>query len=394
MTGRRWTSVAIASTLGLAVVGSGLGWRFSTARRDGQQSVGSATSVKSPMLTLAEGLHQGDQLALKALCERVLAKSDEPRTAIGEQEGADLVEVLQGLRVGFLKFEPVGRSSAVAVASRLLDRFGVEPAPNSWLDALHPVHDLYLAGLADASADVRAVALTEIGHRWGWLPGRTMTPFEEKTLADWKFSVYRPAVRRLSDLEPKSRMAAVVCIGSLPIDSMASAALANLEYPDSAPVRYQTLMTFANRPALLSVDAVLKRLHDPELGVRELAQIILKGRGLTKEQIFLGRQMFDPRPEIRASLIPLLKQRTDIDTDVWMLQLSHDADETVRTKSVEALVDRDTPEVDQRLREMAASDTSASVRAAAGKHVSRSVDETTAALPPLPGSTRLNPKAN
>ena len=208
-----------------------------------------------------------------------------------------------------------------------------------------------------------------------------MTPAEETTLAEWKESFYEPAARCLSDLDPQSRAAAVVCIGALPIDSMAAPAVSNVEYPDDGGVRYKALMTFANRPSLLSIDSVLKRLHDPAPGVAELAELILKGRGLTREQTFLGRQMFDPRPEVRASVIPLLKQRTDIDTDVWMLQLSHDADDTVRTKAVEALVDRDTPEVDKRLREMA-SDTSAAVRAAAAKHVAKAAGESTAALPP------------
>ena len=393
MTGRRWTSVAIAGTLGLAVVGSGLAWLFKTAGRDGRTAQVSAAPAKSPMRILAEGLRLGDPRALNALCQRVLAKAEQPK-AIGDEEGSDLVEVLQGLRAGFMKFAPVGRSSAVSASAHILDQYTIEPAPKAWFDALQPIHDLFLASLADPNADVRATALAEMGRHWGWLPGRTMTPFEEKTLADWKWAIYKPAVRCLSDLEPVSRAAAVVCIGSVPIDSMAAPAVSNVEYPDNGGVRYKALMTFSNRPALLSVDAVLKRLHDPEPAVHELASIILKGRGLTKEQIFLGRQMFDPRPEIRASVIPLLQQRTDIDTDVWMLQLSHDADDTVRAKAVEVLVDRDSPEIDKRLREIASNDTSATIRAAAGKHVAKSTEETTAALPPLPGSPSLNPKAN
>jgi HEAT repeat protein len=217
-----------------------------------------------------------------------------------------------------------------------------------------------------------------------------MTPAEEGTLANWKESFYLPAKRCLSDLEPKSRAAAVVCIGALPIDSLAAAAVGNVEYPDHGGVRYKALMTFANRPALLPVDMVLKRLHDPELGVPELAELILKGRGLNKEQIFLGRQIFNPHPEIRVSVIPLIRDRTDIDPVVWFLQLSHDSDETVRSKAVEALIDRQSPEVDQRLREIASSDSSANIRAAANKHFAK----TTASLPPLPGSPNLNPKAN
>ena len=394
MTGRRWTSVAIAGTLGAVVLLSGMYWFVETGRRNRRASNTAATPAKSPLRTLADGLRQGDPQALKALCDRVLAKHGQPQGPVGEEEGADLVEVLDGLRSGFLKYGTVGRASAVAASTHILDQFRVEPAPSCWQAALAPLHDLLLAGLADPQINVRSSALNEVGQHWNWLPGRSMIPAEESALAEWKDSLYHPAARCLSDPTPKSRAAAVVCIGALPIDEYAAPAVANVEYPDHGGVRYKALMTFANRPNLLSVDMVLKRLHDPEPGVPELAELILKGRGLNKEQIFLGRQICNPHPEIRASVIPLIRDRTDIDPVVWLLELSHDTDETVRAKAVDALVQRESPEVDKRLREIASSDSSATIRAAASKHIAKSSGETTAALPPLPGSPSLNPKAN
>ena len=393
MTGRHWTSVAIAGTLTVAVVGSGVAWLVSSKHR-GSYSARTPQTAKSPMATWAQGINQGDTTALTSLCQRVLAKVETPQPPVGEAEGADLVEVINGLRAGFLKFPPIGRASAVSAATHLLDRFRVEPAPASWLVTLQPLHDLLIAGMGDSHVEVRSSALTEVGTRWNWLPGRAMTPAEEATLADWKQAFYEPARRCLSDLDPKSRAAAVACIGSLPIDEMAAPAVANVDYPDHGGVRYKTLMTFANRPALLSADAVLKRLHDTEPGIPELAELILKGRGLTKEQIYLGKQIFDPHPEVRASVIPLIRDRTDIDPVVWLLQLTHDTDDTVRAKAVESLIDRDSPEVDLRLKEVALSDTSTEVRAASIRHAKRLNGEATAALPPLPGSASLNPKAN
>lgn len=394
MTGRRWTSVAIAGTLAVAVLGGALAFWIKTGTKGGPSNPAGTVSSKSPMRDLAAGLRQGDPLSLAALCQRVLAKSEKPRPAVGEAEGEDLLAVVEGLRAGFLKFAPVGRASAVAAATHILDQFAVEPAPSAWLRSLPPIHDLVIAGLADPSVEVRASALTEVGRHWNWLPGRTMTPAEEGTLAAWKDAFCKPAERCLGDLEPKSRAAAVVCVGSLPIDAMAAPAAPYVDDPKSGGVRYKALMTFANRPNLLSVDAILKRLHDREPGIPDLAGLILKGRGLTKEQIFLGRQIFDPQPEVRASVIPLLRDRSDIDPVVWLLQLSHDADETVRSKAVESLVDRDSPEIDRRLREIASTDTSPTIRAIAGKHVARHGGESTASLPPLPGSPGLTPKAN
>jgi hypothetical protein len=394
MTGRRWTSIAIAGTLALAVVGSGVAWLLRPSGKGEQSSRSVPATAISPMRTLAERIRQGDPAALTALCQRVLAKVDQPQPAVGEEEGADIVEVLHGLRSGFVKFSPAGRASAVSAATHLLDRFRVEPAPAVWFQSLKPIQELVLGSLADSNVDVRSSALNEVGSHWNWLPGRSLTPAEEDSLAAWKESFYEPAKRCLSDREPKSRAAAIVCLGALPIDEKAAPAVANVDYPDNGGVRYRTLMTFANRPGLLSIDTILKRLHDTEPGIPELAELILKGRGLNKEQIFLGGQIFNPHPEVRASVIPMIRDRTDIDPVTWLLQLSHDSDETVRTKAVEALVDRDSPEVDRRLKEISSTDASAAVRAVAAKHVPKSVAETTA-LPPLPGSsTNLNPKAN
>ena len=390
MTGRRRTSVAIAGILGAAVLGSGAYLLMKQGRRNDQASSAKSVMAKSPMALLAEGVRRSDPQALMTLCQRILVKTDQPLPAIGDEEASDLVEVLDGLRAGFLKYNSAGRASAIAAATHILDRFSVDPAPASWLQARQPIHDLLLAALADNHPDVRSTALTEIGRNWDWLPGRSMTRLEETTLSDWKMSLYAPAVKCLSDLEPKSRAAAVACIGALPFDDMARPAVANIDYPDNGGVRYKTLMTFANRPNLLSVDMVLKRLHDTETGIPELAEIVLKGRGLNKEQIFLGKQMVNPHPEVRASVIPLIRDRTDIDPEVWLIQLSHDPDDSVRAKAVESLISRESPEVDRRLREITSTDSSPAVRAIASKHVVK----TTAALPPLPGGTGLNLRAN
>jgi hypothetical protein len=175
-------------------------------------------------------------------------------------------------------------------------------------------------------------------------------------------------------------------------------------------VRQQVLVSFAQRPALLSDDVILKRLQDSEPAVAQTAELILKSRGLTTDQIELGRLIFDSRPEHRASVIPQLRNRTDIDPVIWLLQLSHDENETVRLAAAEALAERPTPEVLQRLVEMIRTDRSPSVRQAVGKLVVPSPKaetattrpgesvpvnpEATVALPPLPGSPSLNPRAN
>ena len=284
------------------------------------------------------------------------------------------------------------RAIAVSLSYRIFDRFAVEPAPAQWSETLPPVHDLLSAGLADSDPNVRAAALKEIAKIWAWLPGRSLTPAEENALATWKEGLYRPVVRSLGNRDPQTLVAAVACLGSLPLDNAAAPAIAYVEnkYSD---VRKQTLISFAQRNLLLTDDMVLNRLHDEDPMIRMTANIILKTRGLTKEQIDLGGLIFSPKSQERISVIPFLKDRTDIDPVVWLIQLSRDPEEMVRISAIEALAGHKTPSVRKRLTEMARSDQSAVVRQTASRHVA-SPQEKTVSLPPLPGSPNLNPKAN
>ena len=400
---RRWQVLEAAGVLGATAAGVGLAvqGRFSAARPAATPTAtatdAAATAGRSAPAELAGRIGAGDARALADFCQRVTPKAGVAVAAVGGAEADDLLAVLKGLRAGYKSFAPAGRASAIAAAGQVIRRFAVEPAPAPWFDTLHPTHDLFVAGLTDPNVDVRAVALNEVGSHWNFLPGRAMTPAEESTLAEWKDAFVQPATRCLGDREPKSRAAAVACLGATPLDSVAAPAAAYVEDRDSGGVRYKALMTFASRPALLGEDAILKRLHDKEPGIPELAEIILKGRGLSPDQIYLGRRMGDPRPEVRAAVIPVIRDRTDIDPVVWLVQLSHDADDAVRAKAAEALATRESPEVDRRLREMADSDASPAVRSSAARLVAQLLQQATAALPALPPTnttTGLTIRAN
>jgi hypothetical protein len=344
------------------------------------------------MSALCQPLRESDARALAALFQKTATEPNKPILPLSATEGAQWVDVLQATRTGFLKFGSYGRASALVIAGRALQRFAAEPAPAMWSDVLRPTHDLFTAGLADGSLEVRVAALTEIARLWHWMPGRLFELKEEDVLADWKRGLHAPVVRRLADREPKARAAAIACLGLLPIDSAAAPALAYLEDPSSPEVRKQVLVSFAGRPALLTEDALLRHMYDKDPGIPPLAETILRTRGLTQEQVSLGSMIFHPKPEIRASVIALVKDRTDIDPVVWLLQLSRDAEETVRIGSIEALAKRMSPEVGQRIAEMATTDKSAEVRRAASKYLPEI--EKTVSLPPLPGSPSLSPKAN
>jgi len=395
---RRRASRRVAGILAGAVIiaATVVGFRFGFfgAGQYGSRPFGSVPAVdeKSSLSVLNEGLRNSDPRVLALVLDRVTPKANVPSRALSDAEGAAVLETLSALRTGFLRFHPADRATAVTAACRIFDRFAVEPAPACWLQALPPLHDLLTAGLADSAQKTRFVALDEIGRLWVWIPGRSLTPVEEQALAEWKGGVHPSVLRCLASPDATTRMAAVASLGALPVDSAAAPALAYLD-DTNAEVRQQTIVSFSQRNLLLTDDMLFKRLHDENATICEQAGLILKIRGLTQEQISLGGLMYSEKAEQRMSVIPLLKNRTDLDPVVWLIQLSRDPVETVRLNAVEALASHKTPSVQRRLSEMARSDRSQAVRAAAGKFAPP-IEETTASLPPLPGSSSLSPKAN
>ena len=399
MTARRRTTWVITGLVGFAAVAGGFViYRNGGSKAPAAPAPAAAKPVgpDSPLASLAEALKRSDMAALGVLAQRLEAKPEGPAKGLDDDEGAAWVDVIAGLRAGYLKFTAInGRAGVVSAVAPILAKFAVEPAPTEWLGALLPSFDLLNSGLNDPSPEVRASALGAIARLWSWVPGRPMTRAEEGQLDEWKDRFHEPIVRKLADRDPRVRAAAVACLGWAPIDALAAPAIAYLDDPKSGEVRHQVLVSFSGRPGLLTDDMILKRLHDEEPGIPQLAELILKTRGLSRDQIALGRLVTSPRPEMRASVVSLVKDRDDLDPVVWLLKLSHDEDETVRTKAVEAMTGKDSPDLRARLREMADKDSSPAVRAAAGKLVAQpGGTESTVALPPLPGSPSLTPKAN
>lgn len=389
--------VGCAAVVAAVVMGVKFGFRGVWPGHDGSPHAGTFAALddRSPLADIAQAARASDSGVLGVIHRR-LAASAEARRAYTDDEAAGWITVIASLRAGFLGFNAAGRIAAVQSACQAFTGFATEPAPNGWADGLAPLHDLLNAAMADSDPNLRAAALDEVAKLWVWLPGRSLTPAEELSLVKWKEQVYRPVIRCLGQRDPRTLVAAVACLGALPIDSAAAPALAYVDNP-SLDVRRQTLISFARRNLILTDDMLLTRLHDDDPAIREAAEGILKLRGLTQEQISLGALIFSPRPQQRVSVIPLLKGRTDVDPALWLIQLSRDSEEMVRISAVEAMSTLESSAARSRLSEMARSDRSEAVRKAAGKIVASTQErerESTAALPPLPGSPNLNPKAN
>ncbi len=278
--------------------------------------------------------------------------------------------------------------------TEILHKFEAAPAPANWMGVLAPSAEILAATLADEVWEVRVTALDEVKGLWKWAPRREFpTGREEKFLTEWKGTFHHPVLRRLDDAEPKTRRAAVACLGELPMRAEAEPAVRHIGDPD-AGVRLQVLISFSQRPSLLSEEAILPLLYDHDGLIPTMAEKVLKARGLTADQIGLSKLVVHPRPDLRISAIPFLKDRSDIDPIVWLVYLSRDNEESVRLKALEALAARDAVEARSRVAEMAAKDESPKVRARAEELLPPG--ESTASLPPLPASRSngLRMKAN
>jgi hypothetical protein len=395
---RRRAGRRVAGILGcaaiLAAIVMGVEYGFPGAKR-GSGPAGSTVAAldeRTPLADLGEAARSSDTRVLAVIQQRLTPASGAARTAYTEDEAKGWLQVLLGLRTGYLGFNATGRGVAVAAACRIFEGFAIEPAPPEWIEALPPLHDLLNASMGDSEPNLRAAALDEVGKLWVWLPARSITPAEESSLARWKEQVYRPVIRCLGQRDALTVVKAIACLGALPVDNAAAPALAYIDNADPE-IRKQTLISFTRRNLLLTEDLLLTRLHDSEPMIRDAANSILKLRGMSQEQISLGRLIFSPKPQQRISVIPLLKDRTDVDPAIWLIQLSRDPEEMVRISAVEAMGALPSSAARRRLAEMARSDRSETVRKAAGK-LAPTARENTASLPLLPGSPSLNPKAN
>ena len=207
----------------------------------------------------------------------------------------------------------------------------------------------------------------------------------------WKENIYRPVVRCLGCRDARTLVAAIACLGALPVNNAAAPAMAYIDNADPE-VRKQTLVSFARRNLLLTDDLLLTRLHDIDPKIRVAADGILKVRRLSQEQISLGALIFSPRPQQRISVIPLLKDRSDVDPAIWLIQLSRDTEEMVRIAPWRPWPLSSRPPSSDGWRRWP--DRTSPRPCARPPASCPPVRESTASLPALPGSSSLNPKAN
>jgi hypothetical protein len=88
----------------------------------------------------------------------------------------------------------------------------------------------------------------------------------------------------------------------------------------------------------------------------------LRSRGLTEDQVRMGRMLTDSRPAARLDLVALLRDDTELDLRMWLLRLSRDPSPAVRAAAVRTAGELRVFQLTERLSEMADSDPDATVR--------------------------------
>jgi HEAT repeat protein len=210
-----------------------------------------------------------------------------------------------------------------------------------------------LAMLAGRSADkeVRGASLGLIGVLLGHEEGSEL------------WAACREAIRKsFQDPEPENRALAVnlafrKAAGLLP------QVVPLLDDP-SPQVRQAAILALAGaEESVLPTDDLLRSLHDPDAEVRRLCELALvKARNLGHEDVLLARLISDARPGVRLQVLESLQRANNLEPGVWLRRLTHDPDAAVRAAAARAAGEQWQVDLSERLRQMAQSDPSLTVR--------------------------------
>jgi HEAT repeat protein len=127
-------------------------------------------------------------------------------------------------------------------------------------------------------------------------------------------------------------------------------------------VRRTALVLIAGHEELAPIESLLPVLHDDSEAVRSVCAKALRGRGLTVEQIQLAKLLTDPRAAVRAQVPAKVVEFPDLDTRVWLNQLSRDSSPAVRAAVIRTFGEHQDAHLRDRIREMATADPSSTIR--------------------------------
>lgn len=296
--------------------------------------------------------------ACHQLLEILLEENDSDRatvlgdalTVIGREPGgaadASMVPCLQQVLQGFKSCPAAGREQAALWICSLIERMpeGEKPIP----DFLASASRLVEIGKGSAEAGPRAATL------------RLATSLAKIGLTEETVPRYRDLARAgIADSAPAVQLAAISLAMLSPL-RMADE-IAPCLGSTSSEVRRAALVVLGPNPEAVTEDALLPLLHDTDDQNAALARSALLSRGLSDDQIRLGRLLADPSPAQRLLVIDHLDDAAHVDVNMWLKRLSHDTSPAVRSAAARAMAQTGNPDLAERLAQMADGDPSPTV---------------------------------
>lgn len=107
---------------------------------------------------------------------------------------------------------------------------------------------------------------------------------------------------------------------------------------------------------------LIRELRSADAAVVARARDELARRGFTEVHFELGRQLFDPRPEVRHRLLATLPKLRSVDAEPWLLWLAQDTDAGVRAAVISYLATGNDPGLLEKIERIARSDSDNRVR--------------------------------
>jgi hypothetical protein len=134
---------------------------------------------------------------------------------------------------------------------------------------------------------------------------------------------------------------------------------------DAAPeVRRLVVPAVGSSKNAMETEDLLRWLHDSDGEVRRLCELALRrNRGLSQEEIHLGKLITDSSARVRLQVLDYLGSRRDsgLCPGAWLRHLSHDAAPEVRFAAIRAIKEQDVGELNDRIDQMARNDPSPTV---------------------------------
>ena len=257
-------------------------------------------------------------------------------------------ELADQLRQRFAGLSPIGQIGALQVMTALLRQDG----PATWPVPLTRAAGEILQATPERP-ELRNAALMLAGVLLDRAPqGQWLDPC--RILAE----------KGLGDKTARTRSAAVQLAArpALQADHSLLGKVAPLLRDRSPVVRRAALVAVAPANEVVSEEDLIPLLHDDDAEVQRLCEAVLRSRGLSEEHLELARLISDSSPKARLRVLERLGRAQDLDPAAWLRRLSQDPSPAVRAAAVRAAAGYPKVDLSDRLREMANSDPSETVR--------------------------------